>query len=122
VIPNYLGSLKFEQDHTKANIRLALGYAAVIISGATFYYDWTMGWDKTKYWTAWAVLAYFLLNGAFTYWIWVVEKGIVFEGSRSDGGKVRYAPALFFAGKLPLSPIFISMKAHGTNYILGRLS
>ena len=93
MIPNYLTSLKFEQDNSKANVRLALGYSAVIIAAATFYFDWTMGWDKTKYWTAWAVAAYFILNGAFTYWILIVEKGIVFEGARSDGGKVSKAHA-----------------------------
>lgn len=47
-----------------------------------FYFDWTLGWEKTKAYTGPAVLAYFLLNGVFTYWIWAVEKGTVFAGSR----------------------------------------
>jgi len=55
----------------------------------TFYFDWTLGWERTKHWTALAVVAYFLLNGAFTWWIWQVEQGTVFEGAGKDGGKVR---------------------------------
>ena len=61
-------------------MRLALGYTAVIIAGATFYADWKLGWDATKYWTFWAVLVYFALNGVLTVWIWGVEKGTVFRG------------------------------------------
>ncbi|KAL8972370.1 MAG: hypothetical protein Q9183_000596 [Haloplaca sp. 2 TL-2023] len=79
-LPNYLTSLKFKQSHFLTDVRLALGYSAVVIAGVTFYADHKLGWDATKYWTFWAVLAYFTLNGALTYWVWGVEKGKVFEG------------------------------------------
>ena len=79
-LPNYLTSLKFKQSHFLTDVRLALGYSAVVIAAATFYADYKFGWDKTKYWTFWAVLAYFTLNGALTVWIWGVEKGKVFTG------------------------------------------
>lgn len=79
-LPNYLTSLKFKQSHSLTDVRLALGYSAVIIAATTFYADYKLGWDKTKYWTFWAVLAYFTLNGALTFWIWGVEKGKVFAG------------------------------------------
>ncbi|KAL8695655.1 MAG: hypothetical protein Q9224_003258 [Gallowayella concinna] len=79
-LPNYLTSLKFQQSHFLADVRLALGYSAVVIAGVTFYADYKLGWDATKYWTFWAVLAYFILNGALTYWIWAVEKGKIFTG------------------------------------------
>lgn len=80
-LPNYLNSLKFKQSHNLTDVRLALGYAAVLIAGFTFYFDFKLGWDKTKYWTLWAVVVYFLLNGALTLWIWKVEKGSVFVGN-----------------------------------------
>lgn len=83
-LPNYLTSLKFRQTHFLADVRLALGYSAVIIAGVTFYADYKLGWDATKYWTLWAVIAYFILNGALTYWIWGVEKGKVFTGEIND--------------------------------------
>ncbi|KAL8849897.1 MAG: hypothetical protein Q9221_005163 [Calogaya cf. arnoldii] len=83
-LPNYLTSLKFQQSHFIADVRLALGYSAVVIAGITFYADYKLGWDATKYWTFWAVIAYFILNGALTYWIWGVEKGKIFTGEIND--------------------------------------
>ena len=41
--------------------------------------------------TAPAVVVYFLLNSAFTYWMWFVEKGLVYEGEGKTG-KVSYEP------------------------------
>jgi len=87
-LPNYLTSLKFKQDQTYTDVRLALGWTAVVIAGALFYFDWKFGWEQTKVWTLPAVIVYFILNGAFTYWIWFVEKGIIFAGER-EGKKVR---------------------------------
>jgi hypothetical protein len=86
-LPNYLSSLKFKQSHYYTDVRLVLGYVAVIIGGALFYFDWTLGWDKTKAYTLPAVVVYFILNGAFTYWIYFVEKGAIFTGER-EGVKV----------------------------------
>ncbi|KAL8644666.1 MAG: hypothetical protein Q9226_007649, partial [Calogaya cf. arnoldii] len=83
-LPNYLTSLKFQQSHFIADVRLALGYSAVLIAGVTFYADYKLGWDATKYWTFWSVIAYFILNGALTYWIWGVEKGKIFTGEIND--------------------------------------
>ena len=80
-LPNYLTSLKFEQSHFLTDVRLALGYSAVVIAAVTFYLDYTLGWDETKEYTFWAVIAYFILNGALTLWIWFAEKGKIFNGS-----------------------------------------
>jgi len=76
--------LKFKQSHFLTDVRLSLGYAAVVVAAVTFYFDYKLGWDKTKSWTLWAVVAYFILNGALTYWIWGVEKGKVFNGELGD--------------------------------------
>ncbi|PSN60806.1 hypothetical protein BS50DRAFT_563484 [Corynespora cassiicola Philippines] len=84
-LPNYLHSLKFRQKHTSTDVRLAMGYAAVIIAGALFYFDWKFGWEASKPYTAPAVVVYFLLNSAFTYWMWFVEKGLVYEGEGKTG-------------------------------------
>lgn len=80
-LQNYLNSLKIQQSHYYTDVKLALGYTAVIISAITFAFDYKLGFEKTKYWTAAAVVLYFAFNGAFTYWIWAVEKGIIFMGS-----------------------------------------
>lgn len=93
----YLTSLPspytFKQDHTLTNVRLALGYTAVVIAGVTFYADWKLGWEATKTGTAIAVAVYFILNGLLTYWIWGVEEGRVFVGTREGGQKVNLKDA-----------------------------
>jgi len=84
---NYLRGLQFKQDNTKLDVRLAIGYVSVIIAAVTFVADYKLGWEATKVGTAVAVAAYAILNAAFTYWMWAVEKGCVFDGTR-DGKKV----------------------------------
>ncbi|KAI9747159.1 MAG: hypothetical protein M1815_004550 [Lichina confinis] len=79
-LPNYLNSLKFKQSHYFSDVRHALGFTAVFIAAATFYLDYVYGWEKTKAGTTWAVIAYFVLNGALTLWIWLVESGSVYSG------------------------------------------
>lgn len=88
-IPNYLNSLKFTQSHALTDVRLALGYSAFFLSAACFLWDYKLGFDSTKYFTAAAVAVYTLLNSALTLWIWLKEKGIVYEGTAPDGEKVR---------------------------------
>lgn len=82
------GNYKFTQQHFYANVRLVLGYLAVTIAGILFYADWKLGWDATKAYTAPACVAYFLLNGALTYWVWGIESGKVFVGTRPGGQKL----------------------------------
>ncbi|MCJ1439157.1 hypothetical protein MMC27_008548 [Xylographa pallens] len=84
-LPNYLTSLDFRQSHFLTDVRLALGYSAVIVAGVTFAFDYKLGWDETKEYTYWAVIAYFLLNGALTFWIWFAEKGKIFQGETQNG-------------------------------------
>lgn len=81
-LQNYLTSLpEVRQSHFYTDVKLALGYTAVIISAVCFAFDYKLGFEATKGWTAIAVVVYFALNGAFTYWIWAVEKGLVFTGN-----------------------------------------
>ncbi|KAJ5660411.1 hypothetical protein N7507_006862 [Penicillium longicatenatum] len=76
----------FTPDHTKTNVRFALGYSAVAISAFTFYADRKLGWEAaTSAWVIVAVCSYFILNTALTYWIWAVEAGEVFCGKRKTG-------------------------------------
>ena len=88
-LPNYLTSLKFKQSHLLTDVRLALSSTAVVIAAITFLADYKLGWDATKQGTFWAVIVYFILNGALTFWIWGVEKGRIFNGEGRDGALVR---------------------------------
>lgn len=93
--------------HKQTDIRLALGYAAVIIAGALFYFDWKFGWDVSKPYTAPAVVVYFILNSAFSYWLWFVEAGCVYEGEGKTG-KVRDVPLSSSLGQVDLVTRFAS--------------
>ncbi|KAF6236535.1 hypothetical protein HO173_005316 [Letharia columbiana] len=105
-LPNYLTSLKFKQSHFLTDVRLALGYSAVVIAAITFYADYKLGWDKTKYWTFWAVLVYFTLNGALTFWIWGVEKGKVFAGQIDHPKVGRKSPLSIASSVAKHTPIY----------------
>jgi hypothetical protein len=98
-LPNYLHSLKFKQIHTQTDVRLAIGYVAVAIAGALFFFDWKFGWDASRPYTAPAVAAYFILNGAFSYWLWFVEKGVVYEGEGKTGKVCVYPSTAYIMGK-----------------------
>ncbi|TVY73357.1 Signal peptidase complex subunit SPC2 [Lachnellula suecica] len=86
-LPAYLNSLSFTQSHTLTDIRLALGYTAFGICAATFYWDYTYGFESTKMLTLAAVILYSILNGALTFWIWGVEKGTVYVGTHKTSGE-----------------------------------
>lgn len=87
-IPNYLNSLKFRQSHTLTDVRLALGYSAFGIAAACFLWDYKLGFENTKHFTAAAVAVYTLVNTALTLWITFREKGVIYEGTSPSGEKV----------------------------------
>ena len=79
----------FVVDHTKTNVRFVLGYSAVAIAAFTFYADRKLHWEATTSpWIIVAVVVYFILNSALTYWVWGVEAGEVFSGKRKTGETV----------------------------------
>jgi len=83
-LPNYLKSIGFIQSHVLTDIRLGLGYLAVLLSAATFYLDYTTTWSENKTVTLYAVIVYFTLNSALTLWIWGIEKGKIYTGSKEE--------------------------------------
>ncbi|CAJ2513480.1 Uu.00g015990.m01.CDS01 [Anthostomella pinea] len=90
-IPNYLNSLKFRQDNSLLDTRLALGYGAFAVAATCFLWDYKLGFEDTKYYTAAAVALYSVLNGLLTFWIGSVEKGTVYQGVAADGSKISIA-------------------------------
>ncbi|TQS36756.1 hypothetical protein Golomagni_02784 [Golovinomyces magnicellulatus] len=88
-IPAYLNSIKFRESHKLGDIRLAVGYLAVSISAASFYWDYKYGFQSTKNYTAVAVLLYTILNGFLTYWITFVENGIIYTGTSPRGDRIQ---------------------------------
>ncbi|KAK7700282.1 hypothetical protein SLS64_011095 [Diaporthe eres] len=90
-LPNYLNSLGLKQSHTLTDVRLGLGYSAFFVAAACFLWDYKLGFESTKYYTAGAVAVYSLLNTALTLWIWLKEKGIVYVGTAPKGETVTIA-------------------------------
>ncbi|KAI5862657.1 microsomal signal peptidase 25 kDa subunit-domain-containing protein [Durotheca rogersii] len=90
-IPNYLNSLGFRQDHRLVDTRLALGYGAFAVAAACFAWDYQLGFEATKRYTAAAVGLYALLNAVLTYWVAYVERGVVYQGRARDGSKISIA-------------------------------
>ncbi|KAK4061951.1 hypothetical protein H0G86_007553 [Trichoderma simmonsii] len=92
-IPNYLNSLKFKQTHFLSDVRLGLGYSAFLIAAACFAWDYKLGFEDTKFYTAIAVAVYTILNGALTFWMMFVEKGVIYQGIAPSGEKITVASA-----------------------------
>ncbi|KAL6800698.1 microsomal signal peptidase 25 kDa subunit domain-containing protein [Trichoderma sp. SZMC 28013] len=92
-IPNYLNSLKIKQTHFLSDVRLGLGYSAFLISAACFAWDYKLGFEDTKFYTAIAVAVYTVLNGLLTFWMMFVEKGVIYQGITPSGEKITVASA-----------------------------
>ena len=75
---------RFTPDHTLTYTRLAVGYSAVLLAVYAFYIDYiqhqSFAQQKPYLWIA--VPLYFLLNGGLTVYVWIVERGCVFHGTR----------------------------------------
>jgi len=82
VLYNYLASLGITPCHRLTDVRLALGYTMVAISGGAFWYERKHGWDATREWMPFAIMAYFALNFVLGYWVMFVERGVVFDGKK----------------------------------------
>lgn len=70
------------------DVRLGIGYTAFVLAAACFAWDYKLGWDNTKYWTAAAVGVYFVLNACLTLWTSNVERGTVYQGTAPTGEEV----------------------------------
>ncbi|KAK4073375.1 uncharacterized protein Triagg1_5201 [Trichoderma aggressivum f. europaeum] len=92
-IPNYLNSLKIKQTHFLSDVRLGLGYSAFLIAAACFAWDYKLGFEDTKFYTAIAVAVYTVLNGVLTFWMMFVEKGVIYQGITPSGEKITVASA-----------------------------
>ncbi|KAI1004761.1 hypothetical protein K3495_g3455 [Podosphaera aphanis] len=89
VIPVYLNSLKFKQVHTLSDVRLALGYTLIFISAVTCAWDYKLGFDSTKIYTAVAVAIYTILNGFLTFWTSYIENGLIYTGTNPEGDTIQ---------------------------------
>ncbi|CAN6649876.1 signal peptidase complex subunit 2 [Trichomonascus vanleenenianus] len=86
-LPSIMTGLGYKQDFTFENIRLGIGYACVVIVAITAYCDYYIGFNQMYSVIAVGVVLYTLLYGAYNYWIYYVERGLVYTGDK-DGSKI----------------------------------
>ena len=76
-------SLGYTQNYMLSDIRLGLGYAAVICCAAAAYYEYKVGFKEAKSWSMLGVGAYFLFNAALYFWGYFIEGNTVYVGSKN---------------------------------------
>ncbi|KAK9314768.1 microsomal signal peptidase 25 kDa subunit [Lipomyces starkeyi] len=86
-IVKILSGKGYTQLFNLIDIRLTLGFLSVIVAAAAGGYDYYVGFEKAKTYTAIGVSIYFVLNMALTIWIMYFEKGTIYQGSK-DGKKI----------------------------------
>jgi signal peptidase complex subunit 2 len=69
-------------------VRLGLGYTAFAICVAAFYWDYKLGFESTKYYTAAAVVIYAFINGLLSLWIWGIQQNAVYDGANKNGDRI----------------------------------
>ncbi|BFZ53304.1 Signal peptidase complex subunit 2 [Savitreella phatthalungensis] len=77
-----LAETDLQRSHFYADVRLALGYVAVISAAAAGYHDWKVGFEAAKAYTLVGVLLYFAAYGGMVGWQWFIERGMFYEGRR----------------------------------------
>lgn len=81
--------LGYTQSNYLVDVRLALGFASVAIAAATAAWDYYAGFFDAFNFTAVGVILYAILNGAYGFWIWKVEAGVVYSGLAADGSTIQ---------------------------------
>ncbi|TFK48993.1 hypothetical protein OE88DRAFT_1663308 [Heliocybe sulcata] len=77
----------FKQINTHTDVRLALGWASVLVAAGTAYYGWKVEFEASKpvVWTG--MIVYVILSITQTLYAYLVEKDIVFVGKRKTFDK-----------------------------------
>ena len=79
-----MASLGYVQSHLLSDIRLALGYTAVLAVGLVAFYEYKVGFQAAKGWSTLSVGSYFILQAALYCWTNYIERGIIYAGKKSD--------------------------------------
>jgi signal peptidase complex subunit 2 len=87
-------SLGYTQSHTLSDVRLAMGYGAVIAVAAAAYYEYKVGFQEAKVWTTLSVGSYFLLQAALYLWTNYIERDTIYVGKKAN--TTVFAPFNFF--------------------------
>ncbi|KZV93029.1 hypothetical protein EXIGLDRAFT_749364 [Exidia glandulosa HHB12029] len=81
----------FNTIHMHTDVRLLLGWGAVIVAALTGLYGWKMEFEKAKPVVTAGVVLYMILSSAQTLYAYFIEQNIVFEGKRKTLQRRKYA-------------------------------
>jgi hypothetical protein len=70
-------------------VRLALGYASVLVAAFVALYDKHYGFSAAYNITAVCLVIYTILSGAYFYWVRFVERGVVYTGFNAAGTTIK---------------------------------
>ncbi|KAG5361943.1 Signal peptidase complex subunit SPC2 [Yarrowia sp. C11] len=76
--------LGYTQDHTLLDVRLAAGYASVILAAASFYLDYTFGFDFARPYLVYTVPLFFVLEFFVSGWLYFKERNVAYVGKKGD--------------------------------------
>ncbi|KAH8110049.1 microsomal signal peptidase 25 kDa subunit-domain-containing protein [Phellopilus nigrolimitatus] len=77
----------FQENHQHTDVKLALGWASVLVAGGTALYGWKAEFEVAKP-LVWAgVILYVILTAASTLYSFFVEKNTVYVGRRKTLAK-----------------------------------
>ncbi|KZT60894.1 microsomal signal peptidase 25 kDa subunit [Calocera cornea HHB12733] len=94
---------QFKQNHMHTDVKLAFGWGAVIVAGATGLYGYFVEFEKAKLGVLVGVVLYGLLSTMQYLYQWFVEKDIVFVGKRRS-----------VAGRIETERLIVSSKLNPT--------
>ncbi|KAG8901903.1 hypothetical protein FRB99_005006 [Tulasnella sp. 403] len=77
----------YTQIHLHTDVRLALGWSAVLVAAATGLYSWKISFQESKLGVFFGVVLYALLSTAQMAYIYFVEGDTVFVGKRKTLAK-----------------------------------
>ncbi|KAF9233423.1 microsomal signal peptidase 25 kDa subunit-domain-containing protein [Melanogaster broomeanus] len=77
----------FKQIHLHTDVRLALGWAGVIVAGATGLYGWKVDFEQSKPGVWAGFILYVILTTLQTLYAYFVEGDIIFVGRRKTFSK-----------------------------------
>ncbi|KDE07283.1 hypothetical protein MVLG_02503 [Microbotryum lychnidis-dioicae p1A1 Lamole] len=72
----------FTPSHIHEDVRLILGWSAVIVSAITGYYGYVVEFHQSKFGSTIGVIVYSILNTLYWLYVTYVEKQTIFQGKR----------------------------------------
>ncbi|KAH9812878.1 microsomal signal peptidase 25 kDa subunit-domain-containing protein [Melampsora americana] len=75
---------KFIEDHAHDDLKLILGWLSSLLAGALSFAGWHYGWEKTRGYTLYVVIVYWIISTIAMVHASFVQKQIIYVGKRAS--------------------------------------